>query len=119
MDVITLKNMDFFGHTGVLPEEEENGQLFTVTAELFFDEIRGAETDRLEDTTNYAELYALIRELVENDRSDLIEHLAKKICDVILDYAPECVKTAVTVSKPDAPVDGIFETMQVRIERGR
>ena len=67
MDVITLKNMDFFGHTGVLPEEEENGQLFTVTAELFFDEIRGAETDRLEDTTNYAELYALIRELVEND----------------------------------------------------
>ena len=71
MDVITLKNMDFFGHTGVLPEEKENGQLFTVTAELFFDEIRGA------------------------------------------------VKTAVTVSKPDAPVDGIFETMQVRIERGR
>ena len=35
MDVITLKNMDFFGHTGVLPEEKENGQLFTVTAELF------------------------------------------------------------------------------------
>ena len=27
---------------------------------------------------------------------------------MILDYAPECVKTAVTVSKPDAPVDGIF-----------
>lgn len=119
MDVITLKNMDFFGHTGVLPKEKENGQLFTVTAELFFDEISGAETDRLEDTTNYAELYDLIRELVENDRSDLIEHLAKKICDVILDYSPECIKTAVTVSKPDAPVDGIFETMQVRIERGR
>ena len=67
MDVITLKNMDFFGHTGVLPEEKENGQLFTVTAELFYDEIRGAETDRLEDTTNYAELYALIKELVEKN----------------------------------------------------
>ena len=39
MDVITLKNMDFFGHTGVLPEEKENGQLFTVTAELYFEEI--------------------------------------------------------------------------------
>ena len=119
MDVITLKNMDFFGHTGDLPEEKENGQLFTVTAELYFDEIKGAETDRLEDTVNYAEVYDLIKDIVANDNSDLIEHLAKKIADVILDLAPECVKTAVTVSKPEAPLDGIFETMQVRIERGR
>ena len=119
MDVITLKNMDFFGHTGVHPEEKENGQLFTVTAELYFDEIKGVETDRLEDTTSYSEVYALIKDIVENDYGDLIEHLAGKIAKVILDFSPECVKTAVTVSKPDAPIDGIFETMQVRIERGR
>lgn len=119
MDVITLKRMDFFGHTGVLPEEKENGQLFTVTAEMYFEKIKGVETDRLEDTANYAEVYALIKEIVENDYGNLIEHLAGKIADVILDYAPECVKTRVTVSKPDAPVDGIFETMEVSIERGR
>lgn len=119
MDKIILKKMKIYGHTGCLPEEKKNGQFFYVTAQLFCGKIEGCYTDNLDDTVNYAALYERIREVVESDSGNLIEHLAQRIADAILSFAPMCFKTTVEVSKPDAPVDGIFETMEVIIERER
>ena len=99
VDSIVLKNMVFFGHTGCLEKEKQNGQKFTVTIEIHFDRIKGCETDELEDTVDYADICAKAKEIVESDRGNLT--------------------CSVTVGKPDAPVDAVFETMEVRIERTR
>lgn len=119
MDKITLKNMVFFGHTGCLEKEKRNGQEFVVTIEVFFDRIIGCDSDNLEDTADYAVLCDKAKAIVENDTGDLIEHLAQMIADMVLSEVPEAVSCAVTVGKPNAPVDAAFETMEVRIERTR
>ena len=119
MDTITLRSMEFFGHTGCLPEEKENGQRFVVSVVMLFDEIRGKVTDKLEDTCDYSKVFDKVKETVENDRSDLIEHLAYKIAGVVLDIAEESKCVVVTVSKPDCPIEGKFETMEVSVTRER
>ena len=119
MDIIRMKGMEFYGHTGCLPEEKENGQKFVVTCEIFFDSIRGKITDDLNDTCDYSMLYGRIKDIVEDDRSDLIEHLAYKIADDVRKNARNSSMVRVKVSKPDCPIDGVFDTMEVEIERAR
>lgn len=119
MDSIVLKKMSFYGHTGCLEEEKAKGQIFIVTIEIFFDRIKGCDTDKLEDTADYAVICGKAKEIVENDKGNLIEHLAGQIADMVLKEAPDAKSCAVTVSKPEAPVDAVFETMEVRIERTR
>lgn len=119
MDSIVLKNMVFFGHTGCLEKEKRNGQKFTVTIEIFFDRIKGCDTDELDDTVDYADICAKAKAIVESDTGNLIEALAQKIADMVLSSAKDALSCVVTVGKPDAPVDAVFETMEVRIERTR
>ena len=119
MEVIRMKNMEFFGHTGCLPEEKENGQKFVVTCEIYFENNMGKITDSLNDTVDYAAVYAKIKEIVENDHGNLIEHLAYVIAGEVLYIAHSAVNVTVTVSKPECPIDGKFETMEAVIFRGR
>ena len=119
MDTIRMKNMEFFGHTGCLPEAKKNGQKFVVTCEIFFESIQGKITDSLNDTVDYSAVYSKVRDVVESDMGNLIEHLAYQIAGEVLYMAPSAVSVTVTVSKPDCPIDGTFETMEAVITRDR
>ena len=115
MDRISLKEMKLFGYTGCLPEEKKNGQYFYVSIDMFVKFIPGAVSDELSGTVNYAEVYEIAKKIVENSGFDLIEHLAHEIGrEVIASYdLVDAVK--VTARKPDAPVDGVFESMETEI----
>jgi len=111
--------MEFEGHTGCLDFEKADGQKFIVSLELFIERIKGCYTDKLEDTSDYAKVFEVVRETVTSDNGNLIESLAQKISDNVLKADPRIEKVVVTVSKPEAPVKGIFDTMKVTIERCR
>ena len=100
MDKITLSRMEFEGHTGCFDFEKKDGQKFIVSLDIFMDRIRGCYTDDLADTADYSKI-------------------AQKIADGILKTDSRIEKVIVTVSKPEAPVKGIFETMEVTIERNK
>lgn len=119
LDKITLSKMEFEGHTGCFDFEKVNGQKFIVSADLFVDRIKGCYTDELSDTIDYAEIYELTGKIVTGDDGNLIERLAQKISDAILEADKRIAKVRVTVSKPEAPVEGVFETMEITIERCR
>lgn len=119
MDTIVLKNMIFYGHTGVLEEEKIKGQKFVITIEIRFDRIKGCDTDDLADTADYSVICDKAKEIVENDYGNLIEHLGQQIADMVMKEVPGAASCAVTVGKPDAPVFAVFQTMEVRIERTR
>ena len=119
MDKIKLSKMEFEGHTGCLDFEKKDGQKFIVSLELFMDRIKGCYTDDLSDTVDYSKIYEITKEVVTEDKGDLIECLAQKISDAVLKADSRIAKVIVSVSKPDAPVKGIFETMEVTIERRR
>ena len=119
MDKITLSKMEFEGHTGCLDFEKTDGQKFIVSLDLFVERIRGCYTDELADTIDYANIFEVTKEVVTSDSGNLIEALAQKISDAVLKADNRICKVQVTVSKPQAPVKGIFETMEVSIERRR
>ncbi len=119
MDKIILKNIKAFGHTGCLPQEKADGQYFYITCEITCEEIPGRISDELNETIDYSKVCELILKITAEDRSDLIEHLAYKIADSVLKTAPLASRVDVTVSKPSAPVDAEFETMEVRISVAR
>lgn len=117
LDKITLSKMEFEGHTGCLDFEKADGQKFIVSLDLFIDRIKGCYTDELTDTVDYAGIFEVVKMTVTGDRGNLIERLAQKIADAVLGSDKRIEKVKVTVSKPEAPVKGIFETMEVTLER--
>lgn len=119
MQIIRMCDMEFYGYTGFLSEEKENGQVFCVSCELRFDDILGAKTDRLEDTVDYSDVYDIVRDITENSSFNLIEHLAYVIGGTVLEKYSDIREITVTVSKPDAPIDGMFRTMETVITRKR
>jgi len=116
MNRISLKEMKLFGHTGCLPEEKRDGQYFYVSIDMFFPALKGAVTDQLQDTVNYAEVYDMAQSLVEQSNCNLIEHLAYEIGRRVISEYDEISKVSVLVKKPGAPIDGVFEDMEAMIE---
>lgn len=115
-DYIRLQNMVFYGYHGVLAAEQEMGQRFAVDLLLYADLRDAGVKDDLKYTINYAEVYQYVKLLVEEHRFNLLEALAEAIADLILDKFP-VVRIVVNIRKPSAPVAGIFDYVEVSIER--
>lgn len=119
MDKIILNNMAFFGYHGAMEEEKSLGQHFYLDATLFLDLKKAGKTDDLQYTMHYGIVYDKIKNIVENERYDLIEALAHNICIQLLNEYSELEKITLMVRKPSAPVRGIFDYMAVEITRTR
>lgn len=119
MDRILMQGMSFYGFTGVLPFEKQNGQTFLVDVEMELPPIPACETDDLCDTVSYADAYEIVRSIVENERFNLVERLCGVICERLLSAFDRIEGVTATVRKPHAPIDGVFEAMGVRISRRR
>lgn len=119
MDHILLNELRFYGYHGVYQEEQRTGQDFVVSVELGLSLARAGASDSLSDTVSYAEVYQLIRQVVEQERYDLLEAAAERIQKRIFETFPLVRSIALTILKPNAPVSGDFESMGIRISRER
>jgi dihydroneopterin aldolase len=115
-DLIRLCNMQFYGRHGVNPEEQALGQRFEVDVDLRVDTRPAALHDDLRLTINYAQVYKVVKQIVEEERFALIETLAETIAlHIGRQFAPESVR--VCVRKPHAPMKGVLDYVAVDIER--
>ncbi len=119
MDKIVLQNMRFISHSGVLPEEKENGQEFVITLTLEVKDIPACRTDILDDTVNYAAVFALVKDYVENVSCNLIEYMAGSIISRVMSAFSTVEGITCEIQKPKAPIDGEFDYMSVIIKRSR
>lgn len=111
---IQIKGLRVYGYHGVLGHERQDGQYFIVDATIRVDGERATSTDDITNTVSYAEIAQLISENVRNNPVNLLETLSQRIADEVLFAArPWAKKVKITVSKPDAPIDLYFETVQV------
>lgn len=117
-DRITLRGMRFMGRHGVPPEERAEPQPFEVDVVLGLDLSRAAATDELSDTVDYASVYERARRVVEEGSFHLLEALASAIADAVLAAFP-IDEVEVRVRKPQAPLPGAFETVEVQLHRLR
>ena len=119
LDQINLQNMVFHSHVGVHEQEKADGQRFELDVIFHCQPLKATDTDRLDQTIDYGKAYRQIRELVINARYDLIERLAGAVAEAMLTAFPLACSGTVTVRKPEAPLDGVFDAMAVTITRSR
>lgn len=117
-DEITLTGLRVFGRHGVFDEERRVGQHFVIDATLYVSTRAAASSDDVTDTVHYGEAAERIAAIVAGEPVNLIETLAERIADALLAYDGVRL-VAVTVHKPDAPIDLQFADVSVTIRRAR
>lgn len=115
-DRLRINNMIFYGYHGVFAAERELGQRYEVDLELWMDLREIGRSDDLSIAVNYVDVFALVKEVVEEREFNLVEALAETIAGEVLGaFSPEAV--TVRVRKPQPPAGGIMDSMEVEIHR--
>jgi dihydroneopterin aldolase len=118
MDRITLSGVTAVGHHGVLDFERRDGQPFIVDAVLHLDFSQAAASDDVAHTAHYGEVAGRIREWIIGEPVNLIEALAVRIADDLLQEFPLSA-VDITVHKPKAPIQVEFADVSVSVYRER
>ncbi|SFJ36122.1 dihydroneopterin aldolase [Thermoflavimicrobium dichotomicum] len=118
MDKIFFNKMAFYGYHGVYEEENRLGQRFYVDLEMRLDLKPAAQTDHLNLTVDYGQVYEMVKHEVENSRVQLIETLAENIAQKLLANFP-IKEILVRVTKPDPPIPGYYDSVGVEIIRSQ
>lgn len=100
---IFIDNMRFHSRHGVLPQEQSTGGEFLVSVKIQYPLATAAETDRVEDTLNYAEVYGIVKKEMAIP-SKLIEHVAGRIGKSLIAAMPGIEKLTVKVVKKNPPM---------------
>lgn len=119
MDKIVLNNMAFYGYHGNLASEKELGQRFFVDITVTTDLTKAGQSDNLEDSINYVEIYESTKAIVEGESCNLIERVGTKIADHLWENYKGIVGVSVTVRKPEVPIPGILDYVAITITRGQ
>ncbi|RPI17651.1 MAG: dihydroneopterin aldolase [Ignavibacteriae bacterium] len=117
--IIRLKNARFYAHHGVFDSERANGGHFEIDAELTCDVREAEKEDNLRKTLDYEKLYYFIKEIVSGKKFFLIESLAARISNSIIQNFPMVQKVTVKVRKPSPPLGGVVEYVEVEHTENR
>jgi 7,8-dihydroneopterin aldolase/epimerase/oxygenase len=112
---LRLKNCAFFARHGVHAEEETLGQRFYVDAELTVRPDEALDGDSIENTVDYGVAFTEIERIITGRRRYLIEALALDVAQSLCRRFPQIVKATITVRKPNAPVPGVIDFVEVTI----
>jgi dihydroneopterin aldolase len=90
-----------------------------VDLSLTVDLTAAAISDSIDDTVNYAEITDLVVEEITSNPVNLIEKLAARIAERVLNQHIKVVSIVVTVHKPQAPVAAQLKDIAVVVTRAR
>ena len=112
---IKLKNCAFFARHGVHDEEETLGQRFYVDAVLSVDPDRALADDSIEGTVDYGVAVGVLENIITGERRFLIESLALEVGKALAARFPQIRRAEITVRKPNAPVAGVLDHVEVTV----
>jgi len=119
MDKILLKGLRLFAYHGVNPEEKRDGQEFVLDITLYADLSQARQSDRLEDTVNYAAVRKTVQRAFTGAKYDLIERAAEAVCGAVLEGFPQVEEITLLLKKPQAPMDAVFDYVAVEVTKKR
>ena len=117
MDEICIRDLEIYGHHGVLREENVLGQKFLVSMTLGLSLHRAGISDDIKDSIDYAAVSHLVKEEMEKTTYKLIESLAEHLCEAILIRFQMVERITMELKKPWAPILLPLDTVSVRMER--
>jgi dihydroneopterin aldolase len=118
MGTIKLKNIRTYSYHGCLVEEGKIGSDYSVDLEIRANLKQSAESDDLKDTVDYVHLNKIVVEEMAI-RSNLLEHVTKRIIIRALNEIEVISKIKVAVSKLNPPIGGDVELVTVEMEEER
>ena len=99
---IDVSGITLHGRHGVLDSERRDGQQFVFDVSLEVDE---PKRDEIEETADYREIVACVRDVSDRGAYRLLETLAAAVADELMRrFAPAGV--VVRVGKPELELDG-------------
>ncbi len=106
-DRIELRDLRVLGVHGVLAEERQRAQPFSVDLDVWVDTTPAGATDDLAATVDYAALAALAHDVVADGSFALLEAVADAVARAVLDHDERVGAVAATVRKlrPPVPLD--------------
>lgn len=115
-DSIQVNGIRAYGYVGYLPEERVLGQWFEVDLTLWLDLNPAGNSDNIEDTVDYREAIAAVKELITTSKFHLVEKLISAIADRILSIK-KVDRVCVKLSKPAAPIPDFGGKITLEITR--
>ncbi len=115
MYVMRMTNCAFFARHGVLDEEERLGQRFYVDAKFIVEPDAPLETDSINTTVDYGIAFQEIEAIITGKRRFLIEALATDVAKALCARFPQIRSAEITVRKPNAPVAGVLDHVEVTV----
>lgn len=112
--LIELENMEFYAGHGCYELEKTVGNRFRVDVAIEAEATEAAESDDVAKSVNYLTVYEVVREEMKIT-SNILENVAKRICDAIGKRFPQIRKTTVKVSKMAPPLGGKIERVSVTV----
>ena len=106
---IELKRITCYAYHGVMEQERKVGNTYTIDLKLHTDFSKAMETDNVNDTINYASVYAIVREEMAIP-SCLLEHVAGRIVRRLSETFSCLTATEIRLAKRNPPLSGdVFE----------
>jgi dihydroneopterin aldolase len=114
---LEIHGLEIYGYHGALPHEQERGQRFVYDISMVVHDA-GVRSDKLQDTVDYTQVAACVREIGAGMRFNLIEALAAAIADALLARF-DVSRVQVRVRKPEVELDDPVEFTAATVERSR
>lgn len=118
MGTIKVTNIRVFAYHGCLVEEGKIGSDYRVDLTIKADLSKSAITDNLEDTVDYVHLNKIVKQEM-SIRSKLLEEVAKRILDRILNEISMVKLAKVSVSKLNPPIGGNVAMVTIEMSKKR
>ena len=118
MGIIKVENIRIYAYHGCLLEEGKIGSDYRVDIKVKANLETSAKSDELADTVDYVHLNKIVKEEMAI-RSKLLEHVAERILNRVLNEILTVQTADVSVSKMNPPIGGNVEKVTVRLQKKR
>jgi len=115
---VALEGLEFHAFHGVYPHERESGNWFEVDIAVETDFSSAAFQDDLAGTVNYETLFRIVKEEMDKP-SKLLEKVAGKIIEDILNELPVVQSVDIKISKVNPPIGGKCKRATVQVFKKR
>ena len=109
----------FTAYHGVHAAEQKIGGQYEVDVDITCDVARAAKSDRLKDAINYQDVFQRVQTLVCARRYRLLETIASRLIDEIMQAFPVALEVDVRIRKLNPPIGGVAASTEVDLTMSR
>lgn len=115
---ILLKEIRCYAYHGVAPQENLIGNEYIIDLKLKVDISKAAQTDKVADTVNYAEVHQVIMAEMAVP-SKLLEHVGGRIVEKLFQQFPTLEEIELHLSKRNPPMGADIESAGIELHCSR